>query len=74
MSSLISLNHSPNAYLFPRSALLNGNELNYSPVSGRGLRKKEVKRGTLSFQQLGAESLRYSPMNSNLALPVGEMG
>ena len=39
--SSFSVNHSANAYLFPRSALLNGNEPNYSSVSGWGLTKRE---------------------------------
>ena len=39
--SSFSVNNSANAYLFPRSALLNGNEPNYSSVSGWGLTKRE---------------------------------
>ena len=39
--SSFSVNHSANAYLFPRSALLNGNKPNYSSVSGWGLTKRE---------------------------------
>lgn len=47
--SSCSVNHSPNAYLFPRSALLNGNEPNYSPVSGWGLKKRENKEKKVSL-------------------------
>lgn len=47
--SSFSVNHSLNAYLFPHSAFLNGNEPNYSPVSGWGLRKRENEENNISL-------------------------
>ena len=63
MSSFF-VNHSANAYLLPWSALLNGNEPNYSTVSGRDWQKDKMKGITFPFCQFVAEFLCHSPVSS----------